>query len=126
MPDVTGQIRVLAAQAATSSSDGKDVTIPIQTDQAGTIEAVFSREVLAEVALQFGQTVRQFGGTSRMTLIPRRIDVIKDHLSPDTFLKMEIDDKTTYVVPIGPQLVSALIEGLDRARRVIPPTSTRQ
>lgn len=60
-------------------------------------------------------------------LVPRRIDVIKDHQTPDTFLRMEIDSATTFVVPIGPKLVSALIQGLERSQRVVlPSTAVKQ
>ncbi|SFI09305.1 hypothetical protein SAMN05216525_10465 [Bradyrhizobium sp. Gha] len=126
MPDAPGSIRVLSTRAPIADEDGKDITIPLQTDQNGIIEAVFSREALTEVAFQLGQAARQHGSPARLSMIPRRISVIKDHRSPDTFLHMEIDDSTTYIVPVGPRLLSTLIDGLDRARRVTPPVSTRQ
>lgn len=65
--------------------------------------------------------------TRARMLVPRRIDVIKDHRTPDTFLRMEIDSTTTFIVPIGPKLVSALIQGLERTQRVVTPsTSAKQ
>lgn len=59
-------------------------------------------------------------------MIPRRIDVIKNHQTPDTFLRMEVDDATTYMVPIGPKLVAALIKGLERSQRMVAPPSLKQ
>lgn len=126
MTDACGPIRVLATHPPLVNDDGKEVTISLETDRNGTIQAIFSREVLSEFAVQLVQTGQQLGGSSRTTMVPRRITVIKDHRSPDTFLQMEINDATSYIVPIGPQLLSTLIDGLDRARRVIPPGSTRQ
>lgn len=59
-------------------------------------------------------------------LVPRRIDVLKDDSNPDTYLRMEVDDTTTYVVPIGPSLVATLIEALERTKRVLPRPSILQ
>jgi hypothetical protein len=59
-------------------------------------------------------------------LVPRRIDVIKDDRSPDSFFRMEIDDANVVVVPIGPRLVSALIEALERTQRAAQATPTKQ
>ncbi|MCK1368330.1 hypothetical protein [Bradyrhizobium sp. 62] len=125
MPDAPQRIRVAAVRPV-ASHDGKDVTISMETDQNGTIEAVFSRELLVELANQLSQVARQSGAKSQTTVVPRRITVVKDHRSPDTFLQMEINETTTFNMPIGPRMLSTLIDGLDRARRVIPPLPTRQ
>ena len=52
----------------------------------------------------------------KLVLVPRRVDVIKDGKSADTILRMEVDSDLV-LVPIGPKLVAALIEGLQRAQQ---------
>ncbi|MBR0752733.1 hypothetical protein JQ604_11105 [Bradyrhizobium jicamae] len=64
--------------------------------------------------------------STQRLLVPRRIDVFKDDKTPDIFLKMEVNDTLTVVVPIGPRLAAGLIEGIDRALRAVPPPSRVQ
>jgi hypothetical protein len=64
--------------------------------------------------------------STQRLLVPRRIDVFKDDKTPDIFLKMEVNDTLTVVVPIGPRLAAGLIEGIDRALRAVPTPSRVQ
>lgn len=67
-----------------------------------------------------------FSQPSSQMLVARRIDVLKDDHGAGTFLRMEIDDSTVYIVPIGPRLVSVLIEALERSQRFVPSPSSEQ
>jgi hypothetical protein len=58
-------------------------------------------------------------------LVPRRIDVLKVDETSQVFFRLEVDDFVTYTVPIGPRLVAALIEGLQRAQRAFPASPVR-
>lgn len=64
--------------------------------------------------------------STQRLLVPRRIDVFKDDKTPDIFLRMEVNDALTVVVPIGPRLAAGLIEGIDRALRAAPMPSRVQ
>ena len=64
--------------------------------------------------------------STERVLVPRRIDVFKDDKTPDIFLKMEINDTLTVVVPIGPRLAGVLRDSLDLALRAVPGPSRAQ
>lgn len=71
------------------------------------------------------ETVKRRRPPVRLLLVPRRIDVLKDEKTVDTILRMEVDNDLI-MVPIGPKLVSTLIEGLLRAQQVVTKMPTKQ
>lgn len=59
-------------------------------------------------------------------LVARRIDVLKNDFAPDISLRLEIDDTTTYIMPVGPKLATVLVESLQRALSAVPAPTSRQ
>lgn len=59
-------------------------------------------------------------------LAVRWVDVLKNSFNPDVALQLELKRGEIYLVPLGPKLVSVLIESSGRARRALPAPKSPQ